>query len=175
MTNDLYKLTTEQFKKKYLEEPDARVMLEHLYFRGPFIQIPHRLFDNQQFLDEFFYTRRSRLYFFLRRHIVRGKNIYDFLDIYKMYWKKGLLAASPQIFRIQKKLGMPESTIRDQVNWLEEKGIIIVDRYDASETPDKKPRQVYILGTIQEGIEMYFLNDVYLRNVKPELPDDEDE
>ena len=168
----LHELSNPEIRDIITKDPRHAKILEYEYHRGPFIQIPYKLLDNKKFLDEFFYTKRSRVYFFLRRHIVRAETMPLFLT-YHIYYKRNLLATGLRIKRLCKKLDMPETTIRGHLHRLEKDGLIMVEQYDASETPDGIPHQVYILGVIKDGIERFFIDDVYLENIKPEVPDDD--
>lgn len=156
------------------ESNDHIKMLHFEAQRGPFIQISYKLLNNERFLNEFFYTKRSRVYFLLRQYIVRCSNKGSFDVLTDDYWKNYLLATGLTVKSLCKKLEMSESTVRDQINWLEKEGIILVDRYDASESYNNKPHQIYVLGTRERRFEKYFIDDVFLRNIKPEVPDNDD-
>jgi len=160
--------------RKYMDDKSSDYIktMMHEIQRGPFLQISYNLLNNERFLNEFFYTKRSRLYFLMRRYIIRKWISFD--GISEIYWRKGLLACGLKTKRMCNELDMPESTLRDQINRMEKEGIILVDRYDASEVDDNKPRQIYILGVRENKFERYFIDDVYLRNIKPEVTDDDD-
>ncbi len=127
-----------------------------------FIPISFELFDNPDFRNSFMIKKRFRTYLYFRRRVTRGMNCHDPLDLHSNYWISGELATSMPLVKIAKDLNLSKSTVSDHIRQLEKDGIITVDKIEASEAPDGKSHLVFILGTCVNGMEKWFIDNVFL-------------
>ena len=128
-----------------------------------FIPVSFSLLDNPKFRNGLMIKKRFRTYLWLRRHVVRGHKIGDPCEVFSNYWMNGELAASMNLEKITKDLGLPKSTVSDHIRQLEKDGIVTVDEVPASDAPDGKAHLVFILGTGVNGQEKWLIDDVFKR------------
>ena len=105
--------------------------------------------------------KRFRTYLWLRRYIIRRNMFNDPCDVFFNYWLDGELAASMKLEKIANDLNLSKSTVSDHIRQLEKDGIIAVDKVSASESNDRKPHLVFILGTCAGDQERWFIDDVF--------------
>lgn len=107
-------------------------------------------------------TKYIGVYLHLRKHIVRGKMINDKFKLYNNYFKKGLLAYSTSFRHIGKECYMNRDTAKGYINKLVKSGIVKIIKIPIKieGTNIISEQNVYILGTHNNGKEMYYIDDI---------------
>lgn len=132
-----------------------------------FVKVDFALLDDLAFLKR--YKSKYLLTLLLRRYIVRKPYNGD-LDLYKNYWKKGMLASSKSIRWLAQRFGMKKTnTIERWIAELKKDGVFKTEEIDVGKP---KPQTVYVFGRHNSGEgndyrEEYFVNDVYFVRSTP--------
>ena len=101
------------------------------------------------------------LYLYLAGNIKRNPDENDSFNLYENYYKKGMLAVAKTEIELSKRTGIDRGIISNYVNHMKDNGIIEIDHKQKTTQSGTKEHNIYILGTVKKGKDVYnlFINN----------------